>query len=264
MSTCSSVSSPKQERRSPDPDTPSQQRLLNFQERADDHVRRRLHAEEESTDQPGGSRPISSNSSRLLLLVNDGALTQEEYEAALLDIEAQFVQEFPEARPVWIQGLSTASRRKLLARVSSHLLGDWQLPPVALDELKIEWGFNEVQCEAARLWALGVNMYVAPSEPERPNRRNTAPLRPDSGLAAVRGRSQKRHSEPPGAHVISAAAEGRAMDNQTAEDGAEVGPDYDAGSGSWGLGIAQHYKTLMRRTLSRADRAANEVLRTHS
>jgi len=41
----------------------------------------------------------------------------------------------------------------------------------------------------------------------------------------------------------------------------ELGSDCDEGSLNWGVGITQHYKTLMRRTISRSERAKSEVLR---
>mmetsp|Transcript_14556 Transcript_14556/g.25587 ORF Transcript_14556/g.25587 Transcript_14556/m.25587 type:complete len:424 (+) Transcript_14556:665-1936(+) len=203
------------------------------------------------------SRPISSNSSRLLELVKDGILSQDEYELALLEIEVQFVSEFPEARPVWIQCLPTSSRRTLLAKITSYLRNDWQLPESALLDLKMEWGFNDTQSEAARLWALGVNMYIAPASSDED-------IKPVNELMMDADRTSL-------------------MPN-------ELGSDCDEGSLNWGVGITQHYKvrsdmappcfclafsdaarfpglwlfvqkTLMRRTISRSERAKSEVLR---
>lgn len=98
--------------------TPSPQRSRHSQrfpqdchEEKDDYEWQQ-RAEEARNDVRGmdSPRPISSNSSRLLLLVQDGVLNQEQYECALVDIETQFVTEFPGARPLWISGLSVRER----------------------------------------------------------------------------------------------------------------------------------------------------------
>ena len=107
-------SSPKHGQRSSSPLTPSPQRsrhcprdLLGNKDNQGWQQRQQRAEEAGSGDRgPGDPRRISSNSSRLLLLVQDGVLNQEEYECALLDIETQFVTEFPGARPLWISGLS--------------------------------------------------------------------------------------------------------------------------------------------------------------
>mmetsp|Transcript_67528 Transcript_67528/g.186338 ORF Transcript_67528/g.186338 Transcript_67528/m.186338 type:complete len:403 (-) Transcript_67528:677-1885(-) len=286
-------SSPKHGQRSSSPLTPSPQRsrhcprdLLGNKDNQGWQQRQQRAEEAGSGDRgPGNSRRISSNSSRLLLLVQDGVLNQEEYECALLDIETQFVTEFPGARPLWISGLSTANRRRLLSKISSDLQADWQLSKSAVGNLQSEWGFNEVQCEAARLWALGVNMYVAPASGDRVvpvrshngrTRASSDPPRPDPGMAdslpVGRARATSEPVEPAKPVELTEPVEPKPLfigasagssDGDYMDDGLEdAGTSNSHGSGSWGLDIAQHYKTLMRRTVSRSGLAKAEVLRT--
>lgn len=152
-----------------------------------------------------------------------------------------------------------------MSKISSDLQANWQLPASTLDDLQHEWGFNEIQSEAARLWALGVNMYVAPASGDgmmpvqshtRRGRASSDPPRLDPSMTEPLpvGRARAA-SEPLFAGAAAGPSDGDFMDDGLQDAGASD----SHGSGSWGLGIAQHYKTLMRKTVSRSGLAKAEV-----